>query len=78
VKRLQYHAETIREVFLDKATCPASLSDIDNNVRDARELLHDRIPFFVVLLYFLIYQTLLIPEMYRKTSQKRTPRILSA
>ena len=59
-KGLQYRAQTVREVFLDKAPGLASLSDIDNNACDAGELLHHRIPFFVVLLYFLI-QALLKP-----------------
>jgi hypothetical protein len=39
--------------------CLTRLSDIDNNARDAGKLLHNRIPFCFVLLYFLIFQTLL-------------------
>jgi hypothetical protein len=57
--------------------CLARLPHINNNARDAGKLLHDRTPFFFVLLNFLIHRKLLRPETHRKTSHKRTPRILS-
>jgi hypothetical protein len=78
MKRLQYFAYPIWEIFFDKAVCLARLSDVDNDARDIGELLHNIIPFFFVLLYFLFIIWSLARERYEESNRKRTPRIWSA
>ena len=53
VKGLQDIAYTIWEVLFDEPMCLARLTDVDDDTCDIREFLHDRIPFFFVLLHFL-------------------------